>query len=91
MTVHSLALYKSRRQLLEERLQEIIDLLDLIDGDADLEPLLSWPEAGPHAVRPVDGDHDGETEDEREPNGDEGDFDGGEGDGPGFIGGGLGL
>ena len=59
-----------RRQLLEAKIEELIALLDLLDGDENLEPYLadSEPEA-----------EDREDEDEREPedpeaNGDEDDF-----------------
>ena len=59
-----------RRQLLEAKIEELIALLDLLDGDENLEPYLadSDPETD-----------DREDEDEREPedpeeNGDEEDF-----------------
>lgn len=64
---HSPVLLRLRRAELEKRIEELIALLDLLDGDENLEPYLadSAPEAG-----------DRECDDEREPeetdqNGDE--------------------
>lgn len=59
-----------RRQLLEAKIEELIALLDLLDGDENLEPYLA--DSDPET-------EDREEEDEREPedpeeNGDEEDF-----------------
>lgn len=64
---HSPALMQLRRVELERRIEELIALLDLLDGDENLEPYLA-------AADPNDDDR--EDEDEREPeeleeNGDE--------------------
>lgn len=64
---HSPALMQLRRVELERRIEELIALLDLLDGDENLEPYLA--DTDPN-------DEDREEEDEREPeeleeNGDE--------------------
>lgn len=43
MTIHvtNIVSYQSQRLRLERRIQELIDLLDFIDGDCDLEPDLA--------------------------------------------------
>lgn len=65
--VHSLAVLRIRRAEVEARIEELIALLDLLDGDENMEPYLAgtYPE-----------DEDREHEEEREPedneaNGDE--------------------
>lgn len=59
------------RARLEAKIDDLIALLDLIDGDADLEPYLA-------DSRPEHDDR--EDDDEREPNGDELDYNGDETD-----------
>ncbi|NSX91474.1 hypothetical protein [Agrobacterium tumefaciens] len=71
------------RARLEAKIEELVTLLDLVDGDENLEPYLAdtYPEM-----------EDREDDDEREPNGDEQDFNGDEGDySLGRIYGGCGL
>lgn len=75
--------FRSRRAELEQRIAEMIDLLDEIDGDADLEPSIGWPEAhGLSQVADISLHDDREDESELledggdvEPNGDEADND----------------
>lgn len=82
-----------QRASLEAKIEELIGLLDLLDGDADLEPdsdsepSLGWPEAGAAGLAPVLEHDDRELEDENdedgadtEPNGDEADYNGDESD-----------
>ncbi|MDX0581958.1 hypothetical protein GOD01_03380 [Sinorhizobium medicae] len=58
---------KARRRELERRIEELVELLDLIDGDADLEPALGWPLTGPWALSETAyNDDDREHADERE-------------------------
>lgn len=59
------------RARLEAKIEELIGLLDLVDGDENMEPYLAdtYPEK-----------EDREDDDEREPNGDELDFNGDEQD-----------
>ncbi|MND71434.1 hypothetical protein D3C87_1160920 [compost metagenome] len=59
------------RARLEAKIEELVALLDLVDGDENLEPYLAdtYPEK-----------EDREDDDEREPNGDELDFNGDEQD-----------
>lgn len=59
------------RARLEAKIEELLTLLDLVDGDENLEPYLAdtYPEK-----------EDREDDDEREPNGDELDFNGDEQD-----------
>lgn len=66
----SLAILQLRRAELERRIEELIALLDLVDGDENLEPYLAgtYPE-----------EEDREADDEREP--DETDQNGDEEDG----------
>ncbi|WP_034884909.1 hypothetical protein [Ensifer aridi] len=55
------------RQRIEAKIQELIEILDLLDGDADLEPALGWPLLGPRVlVEAAYFDDDREHEDERE-------------------------
>ncbi|MDX0261551.1 hypothetical protein GOC60_10180 [Sinorhizobium meliloti] len=55
------------RQRIEAKIQELIEILDLIDGDADLEPALGWPLLGPRVlIQAAYADNDREYEDERE-------------------------
>ncbi|NBN76839.1 hypothetical protein GWI72_00995 [Microvirga tunisiensis] len=37
------------RRRIEQAAEQLIALLDIIDGDPDLEPALGWPEEGPDA------------------------------------------
>lgn len=61
MTI-SPALLQFRRAELEQRIEELIALLDLLDGDENLEPYLAGTDPE---------NEDREFDDEREPNGDE--------------------
>ncbi|WP_425647916.1 hypothetical protein [Agrobacterium leguminum] len=63
----SVAILKCRRAQIEAKIEELIALLDLLDGDENLEPYLAGTDPN---------DEDREEEDEREPeeleeNGDE--------------------
>jgi len=60
--VPSPAVLQFRRDELEQRIEELIALLDLLDGDENLEPYLA--DTDPENA-------DLEEDDEREPNGDE--------------------
>ncbi|MDE3796625.1 hypothetical protein I7G59_04690 [Sinorhizobium meliloti] len=58
---------KARRRELERRIEELVALLDFIDGDADFEPALGWPLSGPRALsQAAFNDDDRERDDERE-------------------------
>lgn len=65
------ALIEITRARLEAKIEELVALLDSVDGDENLEPYLAdtYPEK-----------EDREDDDEREPNGDELDFNGDEQD-----------
>lgn len=55
------------RQRIEAKIQELIEILDLIDGDPDFEPALGWPLSGTLALSEAAyNDDDREHEDERE-------------------------
>jgi len=57
----------SLRQRLEAKIEELIALLDEVDGDADLEPTLAWPFHGPQWLSEAGiADDDREWDDERE-------------------------
>lgn len=48
---------RARRQEIEQQIEALINLLDILDGDPDLEddgaaePALAWPERGPDVLR----------------------------------------
>lgn len=73
MTIHVPALHLRRKEL-EDRIAELIDLLDLVDGDCDFEepgdaePILGWPENGPSSLSMYVHD-DREVEDENDEDG----------------------
>lgn len=83
--------YRVRRQALEEQIEILISLLDLVDGDCDMEPdLAGFDERC----------MDDREEEETDQNGDEGDYSRCEDDAtaadlwrfaPGHVDGGLGL
>lgn len=52
------------RSSIEEQIERLIAILDLLDGDPDLEPELGWTSIG-------EGHRSGEIADAYEPNGDE--------------------
>ncbi|MDX1222394.1 hypothetical protein GOL85_11730 [Sinorhizobium medicae] len=55
------------RHRIEAKIQELIEILDLIDGDADLEPALGWPLLGPCVlIEAAYADDDRGYDDERE-------------------------
>lgn len=55
---------RAKRARIEREIDRLIELLDVIDGDLDLEPSLGWPEDGPdHLAENVTQD-DREEEDE---------------------------
>jgi hypothetical protein len=55
------------RHRLEKTIEEMIALLDQIDGDPDFEPALGWPIQGPRVlIADAYRDDDRELDDERE-------------------------
>ncbi|WP_074067577.1 hypothetical protein [Rhizobium gallicum] len=66
MTI-SPSILQFRRVEIEDRIEELIALLDLLDGDENLEPALAWPLYGPHGLSlAASNDDDREHDDERE-------------------------
>lgn len=89
------------RQRIEARIEELIDLLDFMDGDPDFEPMLGAPEQVPqtewyrpsardHDERELEDEHGGDINDEPHDD-DEREFDWGEYDAPLLIWGGNGT
>ncbi|WP_140426961.1 hypothetical protein [Ensifer aridi] len=61
-TVIDIDLIRARRRI-EAKIDELVALLDLIDGDPDLEPYVGWASIGRGYT---DGESHDEAEDERE-------------------------